>query len=113
MKRLTFSHEDLYDFPESEVGGYVKLIFPDKNDLSKSFSRPFTVRNFRRNSLEIDIDFVIHDGDHGYASSWINSVNNGDEIFITGPGPRRKFLIKLIGSFLLVTCQQFLLFLLI
>ena len=32
MKRLTFSHEDLYDFPESEVGGYVKLIFPDKND---------------------------------------------------------------------------------
>ena len=74
----------MYDFPESEVGGYVKLIFPDKNDLSKSFSRPFTVRNFRRDSLEIDIDFVIHDGDHGYASSWLNNVNNGDEIFITG-----------------------------
>ena len=90
MKRLTFSHEDLYDFPESEVGGYVKLIFPDKNDLSKSFSRPFTVRNYRRNLLEIDIDFVIHDGDHGYASSWLNSVNNGDEIFITGPGPRER-----------------------
>ena len=91
MKRLTFSHKDLYDFPESEVGGYVKLIFPDKNDSNKNFSRPFTVRNYRKNSLEIDIDFVLHKGDCGYAGTWLNKVNQGDEIFITGPGPRERF----------------------
>ena len=62
MKRLTFSHEDLYDFPESEVGGYCKkLILQYQNDLSKSFSRPFTVRNLSKNIIyTIDIDFVIH-----------------------------------------------------
>ena len=48
MKRLTFSHEDLYDFPESEVGGYVKLIFADKNDLSKKFFKTLYCKKFSK-----------------------------------------------------------------
>ena len=85
MRRITFSGEDLLDFPSNIIGSYVKLLF-SKNNLA----RPYSVRAFRTKSLEIDIDFSNHAGDQGYATKWAYNANLGDEIYISGPGYTQK-----------------------
>lgn len=87
MLRITFAHEDLFDFPSDEKGGYVKLLFKDKFT-NAELVRPYTVRDFRKNKLELDIDFAIHSEDSGYASSWASKAKIGDQIYISGPGAK-------------------------
>ena len=88
MKRITFHSKDFFDFPENEDGGYVKLIF--KQELSdNSFFRPYTIRSFRKNKLELDIDFSYHFGNQGYATKWASHAKIGDEILISGPGLKK------------------------
>lgn len=96
MKRITFTGEDLKDFPENEDGGYVKFLFERKDESSKeNLVRPYSIRAFRKNSLEIDIDFSNHFGDQGYATKWANKTKIGDEIFISGPGPKQNLNLEL------------------
>ena len=95
MKRITFFSNDLNDFPENENGGYVKFLFP-KNPYDKedSLARPYTIRNFRKKKLELDIDFSYHSGNQGYATKWASKAKIGDEILISGPGLKQKININ-------------------
>lgn len=85
MKRVTFTHKDLENFPVDEVGGYIKFIF-EKN--GKNLVRPFTVRNFKRENLELDVDFAIHSNVKSLASNWAIKAKVNDMIKFTGPGPK-------------------------
>ena len=88
MKRITFHSKDFIDFPENEDGGYVKLLFKQESS-ENSFSRPYTIRSFRKNKLELDIDFSNHFGNQGYATKWASHAKIGDEILISGPGLKK------------------------
>lgn len=90
MKRITFTSNDFYDFPKNENGGYVKFLF--KKELSEkegSLARPYTIRNFRKHKLELDVDFSYHSGDKGYATKWAYEAKIGDKISISGPGSKQ------------------------
>ena len=91
MKRITFSSIDLNDFPEDQNGGYVKFLFKKKSsDKLDSLARPYTIRDFRRPSLELDVDFSYHSGNQGYATKWAYEARIGDEISISGPGSKQS-----------------------
>ncbi len=85
MLRITLGGDALSSFPVHEVGGYVKLALQD-NDEEKL--RTYTVRNFNPQSLELDIDFVLHE-ETGPAAQWAKNCQVGDEIDIGGPGPKK------------------------
>ena len=91
MIRLSFFSKDLFDFSDNDKGGYIKFMFTKiKNESYKELVSPYTIRNFRKEKLEIDIDFVIHKDGEGIASSWASKVIVGDKIKISGPGPKQK-----------------------
>ena len=79
MKRITFYNEKLKKFINNQVGGYVKLIFNKRNSIN-TVVRPYTIRNFRKNKNELDIDFSIHDKINSYASKWAFSAKKNDKI---------------------------------
>jgi NADPH-dependent ferric siderophore reductase len=88
MLRITFSHQDLFDFPDNQRGGYVKFLFKHKHTKAE-LVRPYTIRDFRKKKLELDVDFAIHNEKDGYAANWANKAKVGDEIFISGPGQKK------------------------
>ena len=91
LLRIILTGNDLKDFPENEKGGYVKLLFPkSKINGEEFFQRPYTIRNFRKSNLELDIDFANHTGNKGLATSWAYSVKPGESIFISGPSSKPK-----------------------
>ena len=94
MLRVTFSHKDLIDFPDNKIGGYVKFMFYDEEQ-KQNLVRPYTIRDFRKKSLELDIDFAIHSENTGYATDWALNANIGDEIFISGPSPKNLINMNL------------------
>lgn len=100
MQRITLQGEDLAEFPTGYEGGYVKLLFPvtGQDTLpgaeavdagAKVIMRTYTVRNFRPDDSELDIDLVLH-GDAGInsgpASSWAAQTKPGDSMLMYGPG---------------------------
>ncbi len=90
MKRITFTSKDLEDFPENENGGYIKFLFKKKtSEKEESLARPYTIRNFRKYNLELDVDFSYHSGDKGYATEWAYRAKIGDKISISGPGSKQ------------------------
>ena len=97
LKRVTFAGDNLADFPIDSASGYVKISFdvnsPSSSTLSlgtdqKTVKRSFTIRAFRDDECELDIDFVLHEDD-GPASIWSNAVTIGDVVSIVGPGPTK------------------------
>ena len=94
MLRLTFTSKDLLDFPENEEGGYIKFLFTNKNEKNnEKLVRPYTIRNFRKKNLELDIDFAKHKSKSGYAAEWAFNAKIGDEIFISGPSSKQNINI--------------------
>ncbi len=59
------------------VGGYLKFLTLPKG--SRPVIRNYTVRQFRAESLELDVDFVTH-GTDGVAGPWAASVEAGAEV---------------------------------
>ena len=53
-------------------------------DATRNPIRTYTVRSFRPDAHELDIDFVAH-GDAGPASRWVSGCRPGDELRIVGP----------------------------
>lgn len=101
MIRVTLTGDGLADFPEGQEGVHCKLVFPREGESLPEFSahyadggpmerlhpvRTYTVRSFRPESLELDIDFVAH-GDEGPATLWAQSAAPGDFLAFMGPGP--------------------------
>lgn len=95
MIRVTFSGTQLEGFPEGREGGNCKLMFPEEHETIESFSsrldsgpapsrRTYTVRAFRADELELDIDFVAH-GDNGPASAWATRAEAGHFLGFAGP----------------------------
>ncbi|NVK33725.1 MAG: siderophore-interacting protein [Rhodobacteraceae bacterium] len=101
MVRVTLTGEWLKDFADGQEGAHCKLIFPKPGESLESFRatyaegrpkqkvhdiRTYTVRAFRRDTLEMDIDFVAH-GAEGPATRWAQSAKPGDFLLFMGPGP--------------------------
>lgn len=95
MIRVTFSGPELDGFPTGRDGGNCKIMLPEQGESRESFAaklqsgsplarRTFTVRRYRADTQELDIDFVAH-GDNGPASSWATHAKPGDFLGFMGP----------------------------
>lgn len=95
MIRVTFSGPELEGFPEGRDGGNCKIMLPEPGEGKDAFAirltdgpkpvrRTYTVRQYRADVQELDIDFVAH-GDNGPASRWAMSARNGSFLGFAGP----------------------------
>ena len=95
MIRVTFAGPALEGFPEGREGGNCKLLIPEPDETREAFAkrlvdgpaptrRTYTVRAYRADSQELDIDFVAH-GDNGPASRWAMNASEGDFLGFMGP----------------------------
>src|SRR5690625_3674063 len=104
--RVTFTGEDFADFAPNGRDQRVKVIFPMPDGGVASFPhfiddswyqfwralpenernpmRTYTVREFRRGTNELDVDFAIHP-DAGPATTWAVTAQPGDSVVIIGP----------------------------
>lgn len=95
MIRVTFSGPELAGFPEGREGANCKLMLPEPGEDRATFvdrltngpapaRRTYTLRHYRPELLELDIDFVAH-GDNGPASRWASHAQHGDFLGFAGP----------------------------
>ena len=95
MIRVTFAGPELEGFPSGREGGNCKLLLPEPGESREAFytrvsnghaavRRTYTVRAFRPETQELDIDFVAH-GDNGPASRWASHAKTGDFLGFMGP----------------------------
>ena len=102
MLRVTLHGPSLKDMDASRQGAHCKLLLPQSGMSQEVFKqiisvrpselvvdqrpirRTYTVRYFRKKTMEIDIDFVNH-GDDGPASAWARHTTPGDFIGLLGP----------------------------
>ncbi|MEH6728260.1 MAG: siderophore-interacting protein [Hyphomicrobiales bacterium] len=99
MVRITFAGDELEGIPTDRSGGNCKIMLSADGQSKDSFAaqlengpkpvtRTYTVRQFRDDPLEMDIDFVAH-GDTGPASRWASHVKAGDFCGFAGPSPAK------------------------
>ena len=97
MIRVTFAGPELAGLPEGREGANCKLMLPEPGESREEFvarlqdgqqplRRTYTVRHYRPDLQEMDIDFVAH-GDTGPASRWAHHAQPGDFLGFAGPGP--------------------------
>jgi len=82
MQRITLASTALMDFPVRRPAQWVKLFVPTPGS-EKPNGRAYTIRHFREELCEMDIDFVLH-GD-GPCSTWAQAARPGDVVQIAGP----------------------------
>ena len=102
--RVTLSGDELERFSSVGLDQRIKIVLPldhgftpmpdgvvdwftwwrDLPDELRNPIRTYTVRAFRPDARELDIDFVAH-GDTGPASRWVGSAGIGSELQIVGP----------------------------
>ncbi len=102
LVRVTLGGGGLDDFamiPDTDT--YINIAIPprgapygtvfDPAEIQKSFTkdlwparRRYTIRAFRADPAEIDVDFVVH-GDSGIAGPWAAEARAGDKLVFTGP----------------------------
>lgn len=100
MVRITVHGPELEGFPSASPDDHVKVFLPTSSGefnlptmtpdgpvytqgKEPSPARDYTPRQFRAESLELDLDFVIH-GD-GPASTWAEKAKVGDKVGVGGP----------------------------
>ncbi|WP_087016389.1 siderophore-interacting protein [Thaumasiovibrio subtropicus] len=99
MQRITFSGEDIRQFPAESLGGYVKFMFNDgggthieiRDDMPRPTLRTYTIKALDTDKARLVVDFVCHgDGGNvetsGVAGSWAMRVKPGESLFVGGPG---------------------------
>ena len=104
MQRVVLTGEQLLDFPVGQEGANVKLLIPQPGQQAPNLAafrtqaedrpivRTYTVRQYRPEDNELDIDFAIHtdaEGRGGPACAWAINAQPGDMIGVAGPGPRK------------------------
>ncbi len=103
MRRVTLAGDVLSDFPQNAEGAYIKLLFAQAGS-DKPIRRTYTIAQQRSAENEIDVDFMLHTNAagavHGIAAAWSDTVQSGDVIVISGPGPA-KFINLDAAQFLL------------
>ncbi|WP_258371136.1 siderophore-interacting protein [Curtobacterium sp. MCBD17_021] len=102
--RVTLTGDELADFSAVGLDQRIKVLLPLDGhgfsdlpegadwfaawralpDATRNPIRTYTVRSFRPDAHELDIDFVAH-GDTGPASRWVSACRVGDELRIVGP----------------------------
>lgn len=97
--RVTFAGKELEGFPKGHHGANCKLVLPREGESRAEFEayfapdapeekihpvRTYTVRAYREDSLELDIDFVAH-GDEGPATRWAQAAEPGSFLGFFGP----------------------------
>jgi NADPH-dependent ferric siderophore reductase len=102
--RVTLTGDALADFSAVGLDQRIKVVLPIPGhgftdlpdgddwygtwralpDAERNPLRTYTVRSFRPDARELDIDFVAH-GDTGPASRWVSACRVGDELRIVGP----------------------------
>lgn len=82
LLRITLTGEALAGFPEGHESANCKLLLD--NGRGQIITRTYTVRHYRADSRELDIDFFIHDAP-GPASIWAADTRIGDTIQFKGP----------------------------
>jgi NADPH-dependent ferric siderophore reductase len=102
LLRITVSGDELRGFPSGYEGAHIKLFFANKTTgflelpvrdangaiqwpAERPITRAYTVRAFRAERNELDIDFVVH-GDKSPASGWAVNAVAGSELGVAGPG---------------------------
>jgi NADPH-dependent ferric siderophore reductase len=99
MRRLTLTGPGLAGFHTHQCDDHVKIIFPGTDGVRRDpvpngrqlldWPRPlpptrrYTVRRYDPDALELDLDFVLHEG--GLASTWARDAVAGDPVTIAGP----------------------------
>ena len=95
MIRLVLTAPELASRPEGCEGANCKIFIPKAGQTQGSLLdqiengprptvRTYTVRKFRKDALELDIDFVAH-GDEGPASAFAINAKPGDFLGFRGP----------------------------
>ncbi|RXJ73564.1 NADPH-dependent ferric siderophore reductase [Veronia nyctiphanis] len=101
LLRVTVTGETLKGFPTDKKGAHIKLFFANRSTgtlvlptldgerivwpKDKPVTRAYTVRDYRADVNELDIDFVVH-GDNSPASGWAVNAVPGSKIGVAGPG---------------------------
>lgn len=114
MRRITLGGPELAGFISLGTDDHVKLLFPQnaeqtaaletmvlggKNDGPMPEMRDYTPRRYDLDTLELDIDFVLH-GD-GPASTWAEQAQPGQFLHIGGP--RGSMIVPdIFDSYLLI-----------
>lgn len=103
LRRICLTGPELADYPFRCGGAHVKIMLPQPGQSQivlptptpegprwldpsqKPIIRTFSIRAFRREALELDIDFALH-GEIGPASRFALHARPGDRLAISGPG---------------------------
>lgn len=89
--RLFLPHGDKtnYDLPRRmDMRGYLQYL--RMPEATRPPMRNYTVREFRPEALELDIDFVVH-GDEGLATRWATRTKPGDTVALLDQGAAFEF----------------------
>jgi len=101
LLRITLTGEALKGFPTNKNGAHIKLFIPHKGQSkpelptlsatgivwpkNRPITRAYSVRQYRADVNELDVDFVAH-GKSSPASGWAINAKKGDCIGVAGPG---------------------------
>ena len=104
MRRITIGGGDMAEFVGVAADQFITLILPQPGqarpavargelnweafrklpDEIRPHARNYTVRHYRPELAEVDVDFVVH-GDEGAASAWALRARPGDQLAVWGP----------------------------
>lgn len=82
LLRVTLSGPGMQDFPEGRESANCKLVINDES--GRDVTRTYTIRSYRADVQEVDIDFFIHAAE-GPASTWAVNASPGSKIILKGP----------------------------
>jgi len=76
--------ETSFNLPDrADMVGYLKYL--RMPEATRPYLRNYTVREFRPDDLELDIDFAVH-GDDGIATRWATRTSTGDTVALIDQG---------------------------